>query len=163
MNLIAFILIPWLALTAQQKPALETVTAEHAAYVKASLTNLYYLFENIDEDKWREVLVPLGYEEKKLQERLSALHYTKGEVSGHYHVLTFDEDFMLVSLIWSDASGKTSMIGAFEKALRPYLLKSTSVNKTYSVKHGNRAYWITVSPRRIGQRLEEEVTIENAR
>jgi hypothetical protein len=157
------LMIAWLLIfPSQQKPALETMKVSQALYVKASLNNLFYLFEHIDADRWNEVLLPLGYVEKGLERRMP-LHYTKGTAASQYHVITFDDQFGLVTLTWSDASGKIPVADALEKSLKANLQQESAVSKIYEVSHDKKKYWITIAHRKDGQRLQEEVSIENAR
>lgn len=154
------VLMPGVML-AQKKT--ETFSIGKTVYYKASVNNLHYLYTHLDEEAWRKLLVPLGYTELGITERAASLHYIKGVYTGHYHVITFDSDFGVVAITWSDPSGKTSVTRDIEKELSPYPRQTTSVNTIYTVEKDKARYTICLRKKRDGARLIEETTIELGR
>lgn len=135
---------------------------QKAKFVKPTVGNLILLYENLDEDKWREMMKPFGYVEQGLDTRLAALHYTKGNSKTYYSVVSFDDQYGVVTISWLDPSGEYSMMKDLRKELKNKLIKETAINKTYQVK-GKNNYWVTLTVQQFEQKIFEEVSIELAR
>lgn len=136
---------------------------QKARFVKTTVDNLITLYENLDEDKWREFMQPFGYLEYGVNERATAIHYTKGNINTYYSVVTFDDQFGVVAILWLDPTGEISVMKDIRKELKGKELMSTSVNTTYQVKGREHTYWITLTSTRTGNKIQEEATIELSR
>lgn len=135
---------------------------QKAKFVKPTVGNLILLYENLDEDKWREMMKPFGYLELGLDTRLAAIHYTKGNSKTYYSVVSFDDQYGVVTISWLDPTGEYSTIKDLKKELKNKLIKETAINKTYQVK-GKNNYWVTLTVQQFEQKIFEEVSIELAR
>jgi len=136
-------LVSWSSLNSQTNKAFEP-----------AIESMSYLMLNVDTSIWNAKLASLGLKEVE-EKHENQIEYTKTQ-SDVYQYVGFDIQYGVLTIIWKDASGKKSIIGALKKQLKG---KETSTPSTYKFNYGGIDYVVGVETKK-DKGIYEMITME---
>lgn len=137
---------------------IETFKSGKETFVKPGLNTLGLLMTNIDTVYWNKALLPIGFRWLPQSERMYLLEYKK-KVQGYSQYVGFDHGYGVLTIIWTDDSGKLSICKGLKKALKK---KDYQVPGTYKTMVNNLNLIISLETRK-EKSIHEMITVEVAR
>lgn len=132
-------------------------------YIRPTTNNLFFLMENVDLARWSQVLLPLGFQTKGLNERHMGLHFVKGTDDAQFELITYDTQFGVLTLNWIDRSGKIFFSETIKKQLKSVPQQNIGGSMYYTLINGSKKYTLTVNHNESGRGVEEEFSLEFSR
>jgi hypothetical protein len=95
----------------------ESFSIDKDVFLKPSIQSIGYLMENVDTNKYKEVLYPLKFESIPANQRAHGLEYKKS-VADRSQYIAFDERYGVLTIIWKDITGKHYISKELLKSLK---------------------------------------------
>lgn len=127
-------------------------------FVKADIETLSFLTTHIDSVEWNNKLLPIGFKSVPANKKATALEYTK-EANGVYEYINFDDRYMVLTIIWKDASGKNIITKELKKTLKK---KEYNSSGTYKINHNGFDFVISLDSNK-EKTVYEMITVEQER
>ena len=95
----------------------ESFTIGKDVFIKPTIQSIGYFMENVDTNKYNEVLYPLKFKSIPAAQRAHGLEYKK-TVEDFSQYIAFDERYWVLTIIWKDMKGKHYISKELSKSLK---------------------------------------------